>query len=109
MISPAIFNAVSIGMEKASVVEAPLLEGEAGRSRRVHADHLPATVHQRATGVARLDVGVRLDKASQVLGGPVTFVARGDGLVEGGDAAVGIARSAAAPPGVADPDNLMVL
>ena len=82
-----------------------LLEGEPRRGRGVHADHLPAAVHQRAAGVARLDVSVGLDEAGEVLGGSVALVARGDGLAEGDHAAARVARSPAASSGVADPDD----
>ena len=73
----------------------------------VDADHLTGGVGERSARVTRLDVGVGLDQAGQVLRVGAGLVGRGDRLVQAGYLAGGEARRTAHSSGVADADHLV--
>src|SRR5207247_1686100 len=83
----------AVDRDRVAVGRSGRLEGEADRRGRVDADHALRAVVERPAGVARLEAGVRLDQAGQLLGA-VLFVARGDRSAETGDRA-GRAREGA--------------
>ena len=103
LIWSTICRAVAIGTAKPSVSAEPAAVVRVRRGGgRHHADDVAVGVHQRAAGVARLDVGVGLDQAVQLLRAAVGLVARDDLLVEREHGAGGHRRLAAVAAGVAD-------
>ena len=79
------------------------LEREAGGRRGVDPDHLAGAVDQGSSGIARLDVGIGLDQAGELLARAVAVVLGPDRLPQVGDVAVGADRHPADPSGVAQP------